>query len=117
MDTLRKNGSLIELNYITFLMSSDDKVIKKNVKAKIVCDLNDIKVIDTYYNIHGVEESTKCKVYHETLGWLVLNEPYNKMQHLKMPGSFTISGFQRKKERLKTKKITDQYGFNYKRIT
>lgn len=113
MEKTRKSGSVVELNYRTTIVGSDDKVIRKNVKARFTCDIDDIRSVDYFFNSTGQLEPDKCKIYHDPTGWMVLDEPYEKVHNLKMTGNISIAGFQQRKERRKTIKNFEKYGCNY----
>lgn len=113
MEKTRKSGSIVELPYSTTIMGPDDKVIKKNVKAKLTCDVDDIRLVDYYFNSKGEIEPNKCKVYHDPTGWMIVDKPYEVVHQLKMTGNISVAGFQRKKDRNKTLKKYNQYGCNY----
>jgi hypothetical protein len=113
MEKTRKSGSIVELSYVTTILGPNDKVLKRKVRAKLTCDVDDIKVVDYCFNNKGELDPSQCKIYHEPLGWMIIDAPYEKLHELKMTGNIAVAGFQQKKERNKTIKNFNKYGRNY----
>jgi len=108
MAIVKLGGGTIQVKYITHLTDENNKVVKRNVKGITVLHLTDIKVVDNYFTPQGKPDLTKCRIFHEDIGWMVLQEPYEEMVHLKMDGTMRITGFQQRfpgryKEPKKTK--------------
>lgn len=113
MEKIRKSGAIVEFTYSTTILGPDEKVIKRNVKSKLTCDIDHIKVVDYLFNNKGVLDPTKCKIYHDPIGWMIVDVPYEELHKLKMTGNIQVAGFQPKKERSKTLKNYNKYGCNY----
>lgn len=96
MAIVKLGGGTIQVRYITHLTGEKDKIIRRNVKGVTVMHLSDIKVVDNYFSPKGDVDITKCRIFHEDLGWMVLQEPYDEMVHLKMDGTIKITGFQQR---------------------
>jgi hypothetical protein len=96
MAVVKLGGGTIQVRYITHLTTEDNKVIRRNVKGTTVLHLSDIKVVDNYFSQKGDLDLEKCRIFHEDLGWMVLQEPYNEMVHLKMDGTMQVKGFQQR---------------------
>ena len=96
MAIVKLGGGTIQVRYITHLTGEKDKIIRRNVKGVTVLHLSDIKVVDNYFNPQGDLDNTKCRIFHEDIGWMVLQEPYEEMVHLKMDGTMRITGFQQR---------------------
>lgn len=96
MAVIKLGGGTIQVRYVTHLTTEDNKVIRKNVKGIAVLHLSDIKVVDNYFNPKGDLDMEKCRIFHEDIGWMVLQETYNEMVHLKMDGTMRVTGFQQK---------------------
>ena len=97
MARLNRGGSSIEVSYLTNLTDSKDKIIKRNAKGKSIIDINDLKIIDYFFNNKGEPVLNRCRIYVENVGWLVLEEPYEEMRKYKMDGTtIEIRGFKQK---------------------
>jgi len=101
MARLNRGGSSIEISYIVNLTNDKEKIIKKNVKGKSVVALDDIKIVDYYFDNDGKLDLNKCRILHENYGWVILTETYEEISRYKMDGTTVeIKGFvqQPKKE-------------------
>ena len=96
MAIVKQGGGTVQVKYITDLTNSDNKVLKKNVKGQVTMHLGDIKVVDNFFTASGQVDPDKCKIFHEQLGWMVLNESFEYMSHLKMDGTVQVQGFRQK---------------------
>jgi cysteinyl-tRNA synthetase len=97
MARLNRGGYSIEVSYLTNLTDSKDKVIKRNARGKSIIDINDLKIIDYFFNNKGEPMLNRCRIYVENVGWLVLEEPYEEMRKYKMDGTTVeITGFKQK---------------------
>lgn len=94
----------LEINYITKLLDGEGKTIKSKVKGKTVINIHDIRAVDYFYTDTGVLDKTKCRIFHQDLGWMSLVDPYDEIKNYKFKIEVPITGFQRKKERIKTLK-------------
>ena len=102
MARLNRGGSSIEISYIVNLTNDKNKIIKKNVKGKSVVALDDIKIVDYYFDNEGKLDLNKCRILHENYGWVILTETYEEISKYKMDGTtLEIKGFaqQPKKEK------------------
>lgn len=102
MARLNRGGSSIEISYIVNLTNDKEKIIKKNVKGKSVVALDDIKIVDYYFDNDGKLDLNKCRILHENYGWVILTETYEEISKYKMDGTtLEIKGFtqQPKKEK------------------
>jgi hypothetical protein len=114
MARLNRGGSSIEVSYLTNLTDAKEKVIKRNARGKSVIDINDLKIIDYFFNNKGEPMLNRCRVYVEKVGWLVLEESYEEMRSYKMDGTTVqITGFKQKtiknkngKSSIRTKRST-----------
>lgn len=109
MAIVKQGGNTIKVDYITDLTGLDNKVIKKNVRGAMIINLTDITAVDVYYDAKAQLNPAKCRIFHEQLGWMTLNEPFEEIAHLKMDGTIQVKGFVQKKKKLnnnntKTKK-------------
>jgi hypothetical protein len=94
MARLNRGGSSIEVSYLTNLTDAKEKIIKRNAKGKSVIDINDLKIIDYFFNNKGEPMLNRCRIYVENVGWLVLEESYEEMRSYKMDGTTVqITGF------------------------
>ena len=97
MARLNRGGYSIEVSYLTNLTDAKDKVIKRNARGKSIIDINDLKIIDYFFNNKGEPMLNRCRIYVENVGWLVLEEPYEEMRKYKMDGTTVeITGFKQK---------------------
>ena len=97
MARLNRGGTSIEVSYLTNLTNAKEKVIKRSARGKSVIDINDLKIIDYFFNNKGEPMLNRCRVYVENVGWLVLEEPYEEMRSYKMDGTtIQITGFKQK---------------------
>ena len=96
MAVIKLAGGTIQVRYLTTLTNEDNKVIKKNVKGITVLHLSDIKIVDNFYTEDGKVDLNKCRIFHEDIGWMVLQEPYNELVHLKMDGTMQVIGLRQK---------------------
>lgn len=108
MAVVKLGGGTIQVKYITHLTDENNKVIRRNVRGITVLHLSDIKIVDNYFTPDGKSDLNKCRIFHEDIGWMVLQEPYDELVHLKMDGTMRITGFQQRfpgryKEPKKTK--------------
>jgi hypothetical protein len=106
----RSENDDIEVNYSYKLTDEKGKIIKRVVKSKLIINLYDVKVVDYSFDNKGELELKKCKIFHDPLGWMTLDETYNDFYNMKFinckPGN--IIGFETKRqarERLKSKSI------------
>lgn len=109
------HGNIIEVTYLVNIVGDDSKPIKKNVKAKMSIDIDDIRIVDYCHDKLGNLVNNKCKIYHHDIGWVMITESYKSINDLLITDHFTISGFQTKKERKKTIKNLNKYGYNNSR--
>ena len=100
MAIIKLGGEIIKVSYLSNLTNETNKIIRRNVKSSIIMHLSNIMIVDNYYNLKGILESNKCRIYHEQLGWMILNEPFEEIQNIKMDGTIQIKGFQQKKKRI-----------------
>lgn len=108
MARLNRGGSSIEISYLVNLTNDKNKIVKKNVRGKSVVALDDIKIVDYYFDNAGKLDETKCRILHENYGWVILTESYEEISKLKMDGlTVEVKGFtqQPKKE---IKKVTNK---------
>lgn len=98
MAEINKAGGTILVKYISTLTDTNEKIIRRKVRGKMLLELADLKIVDTYFDTKGKEHPDKCKVYHAQIGWLYLNEPFDEINKLKMDGTVHIAGFQQKKK-------------------
>mgnify|MGYP003651560496 CR=1 FL=1 len=121
MARLNRGGSSIEVSYSTTLTDAKEKVIKRNAKGKSTIDINDLKIIDYFFNTKGEPVLRKCRIYVENVGWLVLEEPYEEMSSYKMDGTtIQITGFKQKptnKKIIKSKNKNGKSSIRTKRST
>ena len=121
MARLNRGGSSIEVSYSTTLTDAKEKVIKRNAKGKSTIDINDLKIIDYFFNTKGEPVLRKCRIYVENVGWLVLEEPYEEMSSYKMDGTtIQITGFKQKptnKKIIKPKNKNGKSSIRTKRST
>jgi hypothetical protein len=96
MAVIKLGGGTIQVKYLTTLTNEDNKVIKKNVKGICIIHLSDIKIVDNFFTEKGGIDNTKCRVFHEDIGWMVLQESYDELVHLKMDGTMQVVGFRQK---------------------
>lgn len=117
MAVIKQGGNTIKVCYVTDLTGVDGKVIKKNVKGNMVMNLTDIMVVDVCYTNKGQNDDNKCRIFHEQLGWMTLNETFEEMSHLKMDGTIQVKGFIQKVNRKINNKLTNKtkYGKSSKR--
>jgi hypothetical protein len=83
----------IEVTYVTPVINDRGKALKKTVARKSVLMLSHILIIDENYDSKGNLLSETCRIFYETLGWLVLEEAYEEMMKYKMGHSNTVVGF------------------------
>lgn len=93
MATLGKDGTSLEVTYETPI-GGTNKLIKKKVKRKGTLNLVNILIIDQEFDEKGKLDESKCRIYYDSLGWLVLEEPYKEMSEYKLGHQTTIKGFQ-----------------------
>ena len=109
MARLNRGGSSIEVSYATNLTDAKEKIIKRNAKGKSTIDINDLKIIDYFFNTKGEPVLHKSRIYVENVGWLVLEEPYEEMSNYKMDGTIIqITGFKQKPIKNKNGKPTNR---------
>lgn len=96
MAVVKLGGGTVKVQYVTDLTGADNKLIKRNVKGTLVMNLNDIMAVDVYYNTKAQLDPAKCRIFHEQLGWMTLNESFEEMSHLKMDGTIQVKGFRQK---------------------
>ena len=109
MARLNRGGSSIEVSYLTNLTDAKEKIIKRNAKGKSVIDINDLKIIDYFFNNKGEPVLNRCRIYVENIGWLVLEEPYEEMRSYKMDGTTVqITGFKQNITKNKNGKSTSR---------
>lgn len=108
MAVIKQGGNTIKVVYITDLTGPDNKVLKKNVKGTLVMNLTDILVVDVYYNNKVQIDPAKCRIFHEQLGWMILNESFEDISHLKMDGTIQVKGFTQRKKSIKNKSIKNE---------
>jgi hypothetical protein len=107
MAIIKQGGGTVKVMYVSDLTNSKGKTIKKNVKGFIVMHIADIMAIDVYYDNKLMLNHNKCRIFHEQLGWLVLNEPFDEMAHIKMDGTIQVKGFVQKKKKINNTKINN----------
>ncbi len=108
MARLNRGGSSIEISYIVNLTNDKEKIIKKNVKGKSVVALDDIKIVDYYFDNEGKLDLNKCRILHENYGWVILTETYEEISKYKMDGTtLEIKGFAQQPKKI-TKKVTNK---------
>ena len=59
------------------------KLVKRNVIARIYVDIKDIKGILEVYSYKGKVLKNECKIQHEQMGPLIVNHSYEYMKKLK----------------------------------
>lgn len=96
MATVKQGGGTVQVTYVTDLTGTDNKIIKRNVRGNVTMHLGDIKVVDSFFTKTGKADPNKCKIFHEHLGWMVLEESFDYMTHLKMDGTVQVKGFRQK---------------------
>lgn len=107
MARLNRGGSSIEISYLVNLTNDKNKIIKKNVKGKSVVALDDIKIVDYYFDNDGKLDETKCRILHENYGWVILTESYEEISKLKMDGlTIEVKGFTQPVKQVK--KVTNK---------
>lgn len=108
MAKLGSDLNSIEVVYITPVVNDAGKVLKRHVVRKSVLSLAHILVIDENFNSRGKLIEDTCRIYYDTLGWIVLQESYEEMSRYKMGHQSTIIGFQTNinKKRNDTKRNT-----------
>ena len=109
MARLNRGGSSIEVSYLTNLTDSKEKIIKRNAKGKSVIDINDLKIVDYFFNNKGKPVLSKCRIYVDNVGWLVLEESYEEIKRYKMDGTtIEIKGFKQETINNKNGKSTSR---------
>ena len=96
MAVVKLGGGTVKVQYVTDLTGADNKLIKRNVKGTLVMNLSDIMAVDVYYNTKAQLDPAKCRIFHEQLGWMTLNESFEEISHLKMDGTVQVKGFQQR---------------------
>lgn len=105
MATHRQRDGIIEVTYVTNIVDSSNKVIKRNVKGKSVVHIDDIRIVDFHYTNAGILDAKKCRIYHSDIGWMILLEQYQEIADLKSKGQLVVKGFKTKKELTQFKKL------------
>jgi hypothetical protein len=109
MARLNRGGSSIEVSYLTNLTDSKEKIIKRNARGKSIIDINDLKIIDYFFNNKGEPMLNRCRIFVENVGWLVLEESYEEIRRYKMDGTtIEITGFKQKTINNKNGKSTSR---------
>ena len=109
MARLNRGGYSIEVSYLTNLTDSKDKIVKRNARGKSIIDINDLKIIDYFFNNKGEPMLNRCRIFVENVGWLVLEESYEEMRNYKMDGTtIEITGFKQKTIKNKNGKPTNR---------
>lgn len=103
----RSENDDIEVNYSYKLTDEKGKIIKKLIRSKLIINLYDVKVVDYSFDNKGEIEFKKCKIFHDPLGWMTLDETYDDFYKMKFINCKpeNIVGFEnklQKKERLKS---------------
>lgn len=111
MAVIKQGGNTIKVSYITDLTGADNKLIKRNVKGNMVINLTDIMAVDVYYNSKAQIEPAKCRIFHEQLGWMILNESFEEISHFKMDGTIQVKGFVQKVKRNINNKLTNKTNY------
>lgn len=107
MARLNRGGSSIEISYLVNLTNDKNKIVKKNVRGKSVVALDDIKIVDYYFDNDGKLDETKCRILHENYGWVILTESYEEISKLKMDGlTVEVKGFTQPVKQIK--KVTNK---------
>jgi hypothetical protein len=96
MAIVKLGGGTIQVRYITHLTGEKDKIIRRNVKGVTVMHLSDVKLVDNFFTDKGIIDLSRCRIFHEDIGWMVLQEPYDEMVHLKMDGTIRVTGFKQR---------------------
>jgi len=96
MATVKLGGGTVQVKYVTDLTNSESKILKKNVRGHVTMHLGDIKVVDNFFTSTGKVDPNRCKIFHEHLGWMVLEESFEYMTHLKMDGTIQVQGFRQR---------------------
>ncbi len=96
MATIRSRRDVIEVNYLTKVVDTKGKTIKGNIKAKSIIHLSDVSIVDYFYDSKGNRDLNKCRIFHNEMEWMVLNEKYEEMYNHKLDGTFQIVGFKQK---------------------
>ena len=105
MARLNRGGSSIEISYIVNLTNDKNKIIKKNVKGRSIVALDDIKIVDYYFDNNGKLDETKCRILHENYGWVILTETYEEISKYKMDGTtLEVKGFAQQPKKVTNKK-------------
>ncbi|HNQ20718.1 MAG TPA: hypothetical protein PKI46_06625 [Bacteroidales bacterium] len=98
MAQYRQRDGIIEVSYLINIMGDNNKIIKRNVKAKSIIHIEDIKIVDYQFTQQGVVDLKKCRIYHADTGWMVLNEKYDEISSYKFRQQAPVLGFQTKKQ-------------------
>lgn len=92
----RIENPYIEFKVISNLYSEEDnegkqKLIKSNVATKISIHLEDIHAHEEVFNKRGKVLKRFCRIYHTSIGAIVIAKPYNYISALKKDYHHTIS--------------------------
>ena len=96
MAVVKLGGGTVQVVYLTHITDENNKVLKRNVKGVVVMHLADIKIVDNFYDSDAKLVPNKCRIFHEDVGWMVLQEPYDEIVHLKMDGTIQVKGFRQR---------------------
>lgn len=96
MAIYRQRDGIVEINYITSIHDSNNKIIKRNVKGKCLLHIEDIRVVDYHFDIKGKPDMTRCRIFHSDNGWMILNESFEEIASFKYRQQPTVNGFQNK---------------------
>ena len=99
---VRQGGNTIYVRYVKNISNDEGKIIKKNLKGKMLMHVSDIRVVDYYYDKDYKVDPSKCTIFHQELGWMVLHESHEDIYQAKLDGAVVIKGFQQKPKKRKT---------------